>query len=207
MEITRALAEKVRDTVMAGLVSGVGVAELGKMCVEAAVCYSLGLPHGDDPGCVAQSLRRIEITLNEASWSSKEARAAGLLRMALVQLGSAGVLDEGEFVRRVVDITIRRSVPLALRAAARRNPAHAVALEAAAVRCGQEGTREASREGERVARAAASAAAAAATAAAATAATAAGKRYVRDREAGSQDSAGSVDPVGSAGSVEAGSRW
>jgi hypothetical protein len=161
-EITRAVAEKVRDVVDAGLVNGVGNAVPGQMCVEAAVCFALGLPHGDDPGCVAQSLRRLKIRLNDSVWSSDQARAAGLRRLAVAQLGSAGALDEKEFVRRVVEMTIRKAVPVGLRAAASVKPKHAKALEAAAVRCEQEGTREAAREGERVARAAASASAASA---------------------------------------------
>jgi hypothetical protein len=49
------------------------------------------------------------------------------------------------------------------------NPKHAAQLEAAAVRCETEGTREAAREGERVARAAAAAYAAYASAASASA--------------------------------------
>ena len=158
-EITREIAEKVRDTVDAGLVNGVGEPVPGRMCVEAAVCYALGLPHGDDPGCVAQSLRRLKIRLNDSRWSSPQARAAGLRRLGVAQLGSAGVLDEKEFMRRVVDVTIRRAVPAGLRAAAKVNPEHASELEAAAVRCEQEGSRDACQNGERVARAAAYAAA------------------------------------------------
>jgi hypothetical protein len=172
MDITREIAEIVRDTVDAGLVKGVGVAEPGKMCVEAAVCYALGLPHGDDPGCVSSALRRLKIRLNDSNWSSDTARAKGLRRLALAQLGSAGVLDDREFARRVVEMTIRKAVPVGLRAAARRNPKHAAALEAAAVRCETEGTREAAREGERVAAAAYAAYAADAAAAAADAAAA-----------------------------------
>lgn len=37
IEITREIATKVRDVVAAGLVNGVGVAEPGKMCVEAKI--------------------------------------------------------------------------------------------------------------------------------------------------------------------------
>lgn len=48
------IAKKVLKTVNAGLVKGLGESEPGKMCVEAAVCYALGLPHSDDPWlCVA----------------------------------------------------------------------------------------------------------------------------------------------------------
>jgi hypothetical protein len=82
------------------------------------------------------------------------------------------VLDDKVFATRVVEMTIRKALPIGLRAAASRNPKHAEALEAAAVRCEQEGTREAALDGERVARAAAAAAAYAAYAAAAAAAAA-----------------------------------
>ena len=157
MDITEAIATKVRDTVAAGLVSGIGKPIPGQMCVEAAVCYALGLPHGDDPGCVAQSVRRLKIRLNDASWSSPQARAEGLKRLALVQLGSAGVLDDHEFRRRVVDVTIRRAVPIGLRAAARMNPTRAADLEDAAMRCEREGSRESCEAARVVARASASA--------------------------------------------------
>jgi regulator of protease activity HflC (stomatin/prohibitin superfamily) len=171
--ITREIAEKVRDTVDAGLMHGVGKPIPGQMCVEAAVCFALGLPHGDDPACVAPSLRRLKIGLNDRNWSSPQVRAKGLRRLAVAQLGSAGALDETVFRARIVEMTIRRAVPVALRAAAMMNPTHAEALEAAAVRCEREGTREAARDGERVARAAAYAAYADAYAAAADAAAAA----------------------------------
>jgi len=166
IEITREIATKVRDLVDVGLVSGMGEPEAGKMCVEAAVCFALGLPHGDDPKCVSEPLRRLKIRLNDSRWSSNQARAAGLRRLAVAQLGSRGVLNNKEFVRRVIEMTIRKAVPVGLRAAAKLNPKHAKALEAAAVRCEVEGTREAAREGERVARAYADADAADAAAAA-----------------------------------------
>src|SRR5690349_19890033 len=96
------VARKVLTVVDAGLVHGVGKPIPGQMCVEAAVCFALDLPHGDDPKCVAPSLRHLKIRLNDSNWSSNEARAKGLRRLALIQLGSAGVLDEQEFARRVV---------------------------------------------------------------------------------------------------------
>jgi hypothetical protein len=154
MNITREIAIKVRDTVDAGLVSGVGNPIPGQMCVEAAVCYALGLPHGDEPGCVSPALRRLKIRLNDSRWSSPQARAKGLRRLAVAQLGSAGVLDNQEFHRLVSEMTIRRAVPIGLRAAARANPKHAEALEAAAMSCELEGTREACEHARKVASAA-----------------------------------------------------
>ena len=167
MKITREMAEKVRDVVAAGLSEGLGQAKPGFMCVEAAVCYALGLPHGDDPGCVDPALRRLKIRLNDAAWPSKKARAAGLRRLAIAQLGSKGTIDTTKFVSRVTTVTIQTVVPVALRAAARLNPKHEQSLEAAALKCEQEPTIE-------FAHAAVDAATAAAADAAAYAAGAAG---------------------------------
>src|SRR5271157_2318609 len=112
-KITEVIARKVLETVDAGLVNGVGVPVPGQMCVEAAVCYALGLPHGDDPACVAPALRMLKIRLNDANWSSPASRAAGMRRLAVAQLGSAGALDEKEFADRVVDYAIRVSTAAA----------------------------------------------------------------------------------------------
>ena len=156
-EITKEVAEKVLSTVDAGLVKGVGNPVPGQMCVEAAVCFALGLPHGDDPACVSRAVRSLKIALNDANWSSDEARTRGLRRLALAQLGSAGVLDDKEFARRVAELSIRTSVPTALRAASalQRGEHHKGALLDAAIRCEKEGTEEAARAAEAAARAAA----------------------------------------------------
>ena len=142
-EITEEIARKVLTVVDAGLVNGVGNPIPGQMCVEAAVCYALGLPHGDDPKCVAPSLRSLKIRLNDSRWSSNEARAKGLRRLALAQLGSRDHLDDKEFARRVAELAIRKSVPEALRAAAsiHKDPKHVAALRAAAAECEREPTR------------------------------------------------------------------
>src|SRR5208283_3133203 len=140
-KITKAIARKVLKTVDAGLVNGVGVPVPGKMCVEAAVCYALGLPHGDDPGCVAPALRALKIRLNDSDWSSPTSRAAGMRRLAVAQLGSAGALNEKEFVSRVVDYAIRVSAPKAIRMVAMLiGEKDLDALLAAATRCEVEGS-------------------------------------------------------------------
>ena len=72
-----------------------------------------------------------KIQLNDSAWSSDKARGAGMRRLALAQLGSAGVVADVDFVRRVVEMTIRRFIPIALRAAASIHPLaeHKVAME------------------------------------------------------------------------------
>jgi hypothetical protein len=118
IKIDKELALKCLKIIDQGLVAGLGIPEPGKFCVEAAINYALGRPHGDDPGCVAQSLRRLKIRLNDANWSSNAARAKGLTRLALAQLGSAGHLDEIEFGKRCARLAIQTCVPQALRAVA-----------------------------------------------------------------------------------------
>ena len=145
MEITREIAAKVLEVVDAGLVSGVGNPVPGQMCVEAAVCYAMGLPHGDDPYTVSTVLRALKIRLNDSTWSSARSRATGLRRLAVAQLGSQGVLDDIEFGRRVVELAIRKQVPIALRAAAKMHPSkkQRAKLLAAAATCERQGTRQA----------------------------------------------------------------
>jgi hypothetical protein len=169
MQITREVAAKVLATVDAGLCKGVGKPVPGQMCVEAAVCYALGLPHSDDPQCVSPALRRLKINLNDKDWSSNEARSKGLRRLALAQLGSKDALDEKEFAKRVAELSIRKMVPVGLRAAAsiQKDERHKAALFEAANRCEMEGTREVALDARAIARDASAAYAAAASAAAA----------------------------------------
>jgi len=167
-ELNETLARRVLDTVDAGLVKGLGQPKLGGMCVEAAVCYAMGLPHSDQPSCVGSAVRRYKIRINDAQWSSDAARTSGLRKLAIAQLGSDSI-DQALFVRIVVEQTIRQIVPRALRIAKKRNSAHADKLEAAAVRCEQEGSKEAAQHARSTAAADAYAYAADAAAAAADA--------------------------------------
>lgn len=112
------IAARLQEIIPRGLVSGMGLPEPGMMCVEAAVCYAMGLPHGDEPTCVNNSVRRAKIALNDAPWSSKAARAAGMLDASIAQLGSAGAeFDELAFTRTYALLTVQRVLPIALRAA------------------------------------------------------------------------------------------
>jgi hypothetical protein len=108
--LNESTALKVLQTVDQGLVAGIGDPVPGQMCVEAAVCFALGLPHSDDPGCVSVALRDLKIKLNDAHWSSPSARAAGLRRLAIAQLGTKDTLDEAEFARRVTLMVINTTL-------------------------------------------------------------------------------------------------
>jgi hypothetical protein len=136
MELNREIAKKVLAAVDAGLVSGLGVQVPGKMCVEAAVCFALGLPHGDNPPCVGEAVRALKIRLNDSNWSSNEARTRGMRRIAIAQLGSVDI-DQKEFANIVALEVVRQIVPIALRAAAsmKANAKHKDALEASAAAC------------------------------------------------------------------------
>ena len=133
---TKKHARKVLELVSHGLVKGLGVQEPGKMCVEAAVCAALGLPHSDKPPCVGEVVRQFKISLNDSYWSSNDARAKGMKRLAVAQLGS-NTIDQVEFARHLTRLIIQRVVPIALRAAAsiHKDAAHRKAMEEAAVKC------------------------------------------------------------------------
>ncbi|HEX8106742.1 MAG TPA: hypothetical protein VF516_03390, partial [Kofleriaceae bacterium] len=133
-KLTIATARKVLEVVDAGLVSGMGDPVPGKMCVEAAVCFALGLPHGDNPQCVGSAVRAFKIRLNDSRWSSDQARAKGMREVAIAQLGS-NEIDQKEFKKYLAIGIVQKIVPIAMRAAAKMVPAHAEALEAAAVAC------------------------------------------------------------------------
>ena len=152
MEINEALVTKLLSVVDAGLCQGIGVPTPGQMCVEAAVCYAMDLPHSDTPSCVHPVVRRFKIALNDKAWSSNEARAKGMREVAVAQLGSENI-DAAKFVQYVAEQTIRRIVPIVLRVAG---------LEAAALRCEREGTRESANAAANAAADAANAAKAAA---------------------------------------------
>lgn len=133
--ITQELVEKLIDVVDQGLCYGIGRPIPGQMCVEAAVCYSMGLPHGDKPTCVLADIRNLKIALNDKSWSSNVARARGLRRLAVAQLGSTE-LDAKKFRERILDVVLRRVVPRALRSAAKVAVGdHSEKLEEAAKNC------------------------------------------------------------------------
>ncbi len=103
------------DTLVArGFSSGLGDRD-GQMCVEAAICYALDLPHGDDPECVGHSVRSYKIRLNDAEWSSPQARAAGLRDLGIAQIGSRGIVDDTEFSTRLCEKTIRVLIPALFR--------------------------------------------------------------------------------------------
>ena len=135
--LTKAKAKKVLDMVDKGLWKGMGVPIPGKMCIESAVCFAMGLPHGDQPPCVSPIIRKLAICLNDADWSSNAARAQGMRRLAIAQLGTADAIDDREFAKKVVTISIQKMVPRALLNAAGIHPdkKHKQVLEKAAQEC------------------------------------------------------------------------
>ena len=186
MEVTEQHVRKILELADHGIAHGLGEPVPGKMCVEALVCFALGLPHGDSPPCVGSAVRAFKIRLNDSNWSSNEARAKGMRRIAIAQLGSDQI-DQKEFAKLLAVDVIKQIVPIAMRAAASvcKDEAKKAAMLAAADECETHGTVKSARKARTAAYAAAYAAAAAAayayadaaayaaTAAAAAAATAA----------------------------------
>ncbi len=110
---TKQIARKVIAIVDCGLTEGLGDQIKGQMCVEAAVCYAFGLPHGDKPPCVGSTVRDFKIRLNDNPWSSNEARAKGMRRLAIAQLGS-NEIDQMEFGKMMFLHGVQELLPFAL---------------------------------------------------------------------------------------------
>lgn len=91
LKLTKRDARKILGVVDKGLTHGLGEPIPGRMCVEAAICYALGLPHGDNPRCVHHAIRSYKIFINDLDWSSEKVRARGMRRAAIAQLGSSDI--------------------------------------------------------------------------------------------------------------------
>jgi hypothetical protein len=139
--VNREIAKKVLEVVDAGLVSGLGEAIPGRMCVEAAVCYAMGLPHSDEPTCVGSAVRIFKINLNDSNWPTDADRTKGMRKLAIAQLGSDSI-DQMAFAKHVALECQRRVLPLVLRRAASFKGKFAEQLEAAAVACEASTTHE-----------------------------------------------------------------
>lgn len=94
--VGKELAIRVLEVVDQGLCGGLGKPIPGQMCVEAAVCYAMGDDHDDSPSCVSDDIVGLKVLLNDKKWPSRKARADGMRRIAVAQLGSTHVL-QGEF--------------------------------------------------------------------------------------------------------------
>ncbi|HAN92930.1 MAG TPA: hypothetical protein DCQ33_12750, partial [Nitrospira sp.] len=154
-----------------GLSCGIGTPDpndpgKSEVCIEAAISIACGLPFGDDPECVAPAIRAFKISLNDSyRWASPQSRADGMRRLGIAQLGSAGKVDEREFVKRMTEKTIRRMIPTLFREIFKQDtPEHKRCRDAAEV-CEREGTIESAYAANAAAYAAADAARAAAYAA------------------------------------------
>ena len=112
LTITESLIRKLLATVDVGLHAGLGVPEPGNMCVEAAIAFALGEPHGDGPTCVHPVVRAGNIILSDCAWSSDLARANGMRRVAIAQLGSTEI-DYIKYVTLLAQYTQDEIVPLA----------------------------------------------------------------------------------------------
>ena len=145
------IRERLTELVAHGLCVGTGTGKPGNLCSEQAVALAAGEPLSDKPACVAAEDRVFAVRLNDALWPSKMDRAHGMLPLLLAQLGTAGT-DRTRWVRYLVEGTIRRVLPYALRRAAISHPdlKHRLALEAAARDCEEHGTRESAQRARRI---------------------------------------------------------
>ncbi|MCC7531170.1 MAG: hypothetical protein IT342_21870 [Candidatus Melainabacteria bacterium] len=115
MKITEQIALQVLAVVDQGLYAGPGHELPGQMGLEAAICFALGERKSDQPSCVTPALSRFCLDFSRGHWSSSAARAQGLRRLAIAQLGTANSLDEVLFEQHLTAATVRRLLPKAVR--------------------------------------------------------------------------------------------
>jgi hypothetical protein len=114
----------------AGMPPGLGTRE--SACIMAALNLACGGDLTDSAAspCVLPAAAAFAVGLNDARWSSPTTRALGMHDLGLALLGTADI-DCATFARRMAEGTIRRVLPIALRAAG---------LAKHADRCEREGT-------------------------------------------------------------------
>jgi len=88
--ITAAHVTAICDLSQGGLCSGKGSAiKPGTFCVQQLISRIFDDSSSDAPSCVNYAVRSFGIVLNDASWSSDQARANGLRKFAVAELGTA----------------------------------------------------------------------------------------------------------------------
>lgn len=103
MQITKEIVDKLMSLLDFGLVKGAGNGMTDNtFCVEQAVSIAIGEPLNDNPiSCVSEVVAVCKRNLNDCNWSSNTARAEGMRKLAIAQLGS-NVLDSHEFSQRLI---------------------------------------------------------------------------------------------------------
>jgi len=148
MKLTAECMRAVVNTIDGALIAGIGQPAIQQTCVMGAIALALGLPHSDNLECEGVAVRAVAINLNDAVWSTNEARAAGMMRLGVASVGS-NTIDQSEFAKRLAELTIRRIVPIALRAAAELNPKCAAELVKHALNCEDQGSEQAAGDAAR----------------------------------------------------------
>lgn len=107
--------DMLRTLIARGLGAGIGDGET-ITCVEGAIALASGEGLTDEPSCAHEVDRAWAIGINDAGWSTPQARAEALLPIALAQIGTAGT-DRRAWAEAVVLGTTRRVLPVVLREA------------------------------------------------------------------------------------------
>ena len=91
MKITKGIVDRLLDILKDGLCSGAGdMSGPGTFCVQQAVSMATDqADEGDSPlNCINETVRSWGVGMNDQGWSSPKARADGMRRFAVAQLGS-----------------------------------------------------------------------------------------------------------------------
>jgi len=113
--INQKLVNKINSLLDKGITYGLSEdRKLRKMCLEQVISYALGEGFTDEPSYVGKQVRRFVICLNDQFWSSASARAEGMRKLAIAQLGSDS-LDQKEFRDKLLFAVITKMLPAMFR--------------------------------------------------------------------------------------------
>ena len=109
-KINESLVTEILHLLSFGLTKGIGNPSPGQMCVEALITQALGEEFSDNPSCVGSEVRKCKIELNDCDWPSNEARAEGMKKLAIAQLGS-DTLNQEEFRQKLKLNSTKKILP------------------------------------------------------------------------------------------------
>lgn len=113
MEVTETLVRNLIATINPGLARFCNKENPQDKDLRAAIVAALGAEAYWLNSLISPAVAAFDLC--DANWSTDQARAKGLMRLAVAQLGSYGALDQSGFVHNVVNIATIHMLPKALR--------------------------------------------------------------------------------------------
>lgn len=147
--ITATIVTNILAAIDAGIIAEAGTYVPGNMPVEDAIRYGFGDEEESEVSRAGGEGGRFLAMLGGSPWSSNSARAAGLRKLAIAQLGSADFdddatkIDQAAIMSFIAEKTTKRIIPFALADLSHYHKPLRNEINEARILCVEEGTRDA----------------------------------------------------------------